>query len=175
MEQKIEFLREKLLETGAVKFGDFLLTSGKRSTYYVDIKESATQPEVLRAVGQTFASMVKEKTIAGMELGAVPLLVATSLSAGVRYVIIRKERKHGTGKLNIGEIRPQEKVDLIEDVVTTGNSLLKAVNFIRESGGLVERAYCVVDREEGGRELLENNNVKLFPIFTISQLRKNES
>ena len=171
MESRKEFLRKKLLELGAVKFGEFVLTSGKKSDYYVDIKDAATDPHVVEAIGEIFSKMVAAKVIAGMELGAVPLLVSTSLSGKIRYVIIRKERKHGTGKLNIGEIVPDERVDIIEDVVTTGNSVLKAVNFIRESGGIATRAYCVVDREEGGKELLSENGVELHPIFRISELR----
>ncbi len=159
------------MKRGAIKFGEFILTSGKKSDYYVDIKDAATDPVILQAIGQEFAAMVSEKVIAGMELGAVPLLVSTALAAKIRYIIIRKERKHGTGKLNIGEILPNESVDIIEDVVTTGNSVLKSATFVREMGGIVRRAYCVVDREEGGMELLRENGIVLTPMFRISEIR----
>ena len=169
MDEKRQKLTKVLLETGAVKFGDFLLTSGRRSSYYVDIKDTATNPATLGLIADLFTGMLKEKKIAGVELGAVPLLVATALKAGIPYVIIRKERKHGTGKLTIGEFG-DEGIDIIEDVVTTGNSILKAVNYLRENGARVSRAFCVVDREEGGKELLKENGVDLHPILSISEL-----
>ncbi|MCL4336382.1 MAG: orotate phosphoribosyltransferase [Candidatus Thermoplasmatota archaeon] len=169
MDEKRQKLSKVLLETGAVKFGDFLLTSGKRSSYYVDIKNTATDPATLSLIADMFTGMLKGKKIAGVELGAVPLLVATALKAGIPYVIIRKERKHGTGKLTIGEFG-EEDIDIIEDVVTTGNSILKAVNYLRENGARVSRAFCVVDREEGGKELLRENGVDLRSILTISEL-----
>ncbi len=172
MENRRNELKDALLRKGAIKFGDFTLTSGKKSDYYVDIKDAATDPAILQAIGQEFATMIAEKVIAGMELGAVPLLVSTALAAKIRYVIIRKERKHGTGKLNIGEISPNDNVDIIEDVVTTGNSVLKSANFVRDMGGIVRRAFCVVDREEGGMELLRENGIALTPMFTISEIRK---
>ena len=169
MDEKRQKLSKVLLETGAVKFGDFLLTSGKKSSYYVDIKDAATDPATLGLIAELFTGMLEEKKIAGVELGAVPLLVATALKAGIPYVIIRKERKHGTGKLTIGEYG-DEGIDIIEDVVTTGNSILKAVNYLRENGASVSRAFCVVDRQEGGAELLRENGVDLRPILSISEL-----
>ncbi|MCL5783626.1 MAG: orotate phosphoribosyltransferase [Candidatus Thermoplasmatota archaeon] len=169
MDEKRQKLSKVLLETGAVKFGDFLLTSGKKSSYYVDIKDAATDPSTLGLIAELFTGMLEEKKIAGVELGAVPLLVATALKAGIPYVIIRKERKHGTGKLTIGEYG-DEGIDIIEDVVTTGNSILKAVNYLRENGASVSRAFCVVDRQEGGAELLRENGVDLRPILSISEL-----
>lgn len=172
MENRKDQLRDALINKGAIRFGEFTLTSGRKSDYYVDIKDAVTDPDILQAIGQLFAGMVVERVIAGMELGAVPLLVSTSLAAKIRYIIIRKERKHGTGKLNIGEVTPNESVDIIEDVVTTGNSVLKSANFIREMGGVVRRAFCVVDREEGGKDLLRENGIALTSMFTISEIRK---
>lgn len=170
MEELNKKLSQKLLESGAIKFGDFLLTSGKRSKYYVDIKDAATNPEILSLISKIFISRIGNHKIAGVELGAVPLLVATAVLKGLPYIIIRKERKHGTGKLTIGEITHGEEIEIIEDVVTTGGSILKAVNYLRENGAIVNRAYCVVDREEGGKELLEANNVTLEPLIRISEI-----
>lgn len=170
MDNMKEKLSSELLKTGAIKFGDFVLTSGKKSGYYVDIKDSATNPEVLELISGIFAGMTSKNKLAGVELGAVPLLVATAVSKGVPYIIIRKERKHGTGKLTIGEIDQGETVEIIEDVVTTGNSVLKAANYLRENGAVVSDVFCVVDREEGGKELLEENGLSLHPIIRISEL-----
>ncbi len=165
-------LKEILIGSGAIKFGDFILTSGKRSSYYVDIKEAATNPEVLDQISGEFAQRVKASIIAGMELGAVPLMVATAMKLKIPYIIVRKERSHGTMSLIIGKFAPGTEIDVIEDVVTTGNSVLKTVLILRENGAVVRRAYCVVDREEGGMELLEKNDIELFPLIRISDIKK---
>ncbi len=164
-------LEEDLLRVGAIKFGDFVLTSGKRSTYYVDIKEAATDPSLLRKIASEFSGMIRSSKIAGMELGAVPLIVATALQMSIPYIIVRKERSHGTMSLLVGKFEKGEEIDVIEDVVTTGNSVLKAVNTLRENGAVVKRAYCVVDREEGGSDLLKENGIDLHPIIRISQIK----
>ncbi len=170
MEELNRKLSEKLLEKGAIKFGDFVLTSGKHSKFYVDIKDAATDPEVLGLISEIFTRAIGKTKIAGVELGAVPLLVATAVRKELPYLIIRKERKHGTGKLTIGEVEKGEEIEILEDVVTTGGSIMKAVNYLRENGAVVKKAYCVVDREEGGRELLESNNIQLVPLIRISEI-----
>lgn len=170
MDEVTEKLSKELLESGAIKFGDFTLTSGKKSKYYVDIKDAATDPELLGLISGIFAKMTTNTKLAGVELGAVPLLVATAVAKKVPYLIIRKERKHGTGKLTIGGIEPGETIEIIEDVVTTGGSVLRAVKYLRENGAKVENAYCVVDREEGGVNLLKENGIALHPIIRISEI-----
>lgn len=170
MDELSQELSRKLLESGAIKFGDFTLTSGKKSKYYVDVKDAATHPGILNLVAKIFSGKISGTKIAGVELGAVPLLVATALSRDVDYIIIRKERKHGTNKLMVGEVEQGEKVEIIEDVVTTGNSVLKAASYLRENGAVVEKVFCVVDREEGGRELLSENGIELNPIIRISEI-----
>ncbi len=163
-------LSTELLESGAIKFGDFTLTSGRKSKYYVDIKDAATRPELLGLIAEIFAGKTSKTKLAGVELGAVPILVATAVAKNVPYLIIRKERKHGTGKLTIGEIEPGETIEIIEDVVTTGGSVLKAAKYLRENGAIVQDAHCVVDREEGGVELLKENGIALHPIIRISEI-----
>lgn len=172
MDRLADELSRRLLESGAIKFGDFVLTSGKHSKYYVDIKDAATDPGTLGTIAELFSGKIGNGKIAGVELGAVPLLVATALRKNLPYIIIRKERKHGTKKLTIGEIFQGEKIEIIEDVVTTGNSVLKAALYLREQGAEVTDAYCVVDREEGGKELLAENGLKLTPIIRISEIMK---
>jgi len=163
-------LKDILLSSGAIKIGDFVLTSGKKSSYYVDIKEAATDPMVLKAISEEIAKKITAGKIAGMELGAVPLIVSVSILKSIPYVILRKSITHGTKKLTVGKIDTGETIDMVEDVVTTGNSLLKAVNLIRENGGIVKRAICVVDRMDGGSELLKENGVELVPLLKISDL-----
>ena len=130
-------LKESLKECGAFKTGEFTLTSGKKSNFYVDIKQASTKPKILREIAKCMAEHLKgEEKIAGMELGAVPLAVALSLETNLPYLIIRKgEREHGTGKLIEGEVKKEDKIILVEDVTTTGSSLLKAAEIIRHEGG----------------------------------------
>ena len=164
-------LKERLLEAGAIKFGDFVLTSGKKSNYYVDIKDAATDPDTLQEISEELASRVKARKIAGMELGAVPITVATAVRMKLPYLVLRKERSHGTKKLIIGHLEQGEEVELIEDVVTTGGSLLKAAQLGREKGGFVRRAIVVVDREEGGKEMLKENGIDLESVVKISEVQ----
>ena len=171
MDNKSKELASLLLREKAVKFGDFILTSGGHSDYYVDIKDACTEPMILRLIVEILKDKIVEKKVAGVELGAVPILVGVSYALNLPYVIKRKEIKHGTGRLNIGVINNGEHIDVIEDVVTTGNSSLECVKYLRENGALVSRVYCVVDREEGGKELLHASGVELIPILKISDLR----
>ncbi len=168
---------KKLIEeikSRAVKHGDFTLASGKKSTYYLDLKLAYTEPSVLRAISQGLKERARGQAVdrvAGMELGAVPLAVALSLDLDVPFVIIRKEKKgYGAGKRFEGEIKEGERILLVEDVVTTGGSVAQAVEIIRGAGGECKRAVTVIDRLEGGAENLQKINIDLTSILTIRDL-----
>ncbi|MEW6070896.1 MAG: orotate phosphoribosyltransferase [Candidatus Thermoplasmatota archaeon] len=168
-------LKEMLKECGVIKFGKFKLTSGKESNYYIDIKVASLQPKILSKIAEELASKLtgEEEKIACIELGAVPIATAVALRTEIPFVILRKElREHGTGKRIEGEVKEGERVVVIEDVATTGNSILKVVNAVRERGAVVERAIVVVDREEGAESLLKENNVKLISLVKVSELLK---
>ncbi|UCF07851.1 MAG: orotate phosphoribosyltransferase [Thermoplasmata archaeon] len=167
-----EVLRETLRECGAFKTGEFVLSSGKKSNFYVDIKQASTNPRILGGIARQMKSMIKdEQKVAGMELGAVPLAVALSLESGLPYLIIRKkERTHGTVKLIEGNLGKGDSVLLVEDVTTTGSSLLRAAEILRQAGAKVERALVVVDREEGASELLGEHNIELVPMVRVSEM-----
>ncbi len=164
-------LSQSLKECGAFLRGEFTLTSGKKSDFYIDIKQASTDPIVLKEIAQTMAEHVKEDKIAGMELGAVPIAVALSLETKIPYVIIRKkERMHGTGKAIEGKLKTEETVLIVEDVTTSGGSVLNAAEALRDSGARVERALVVVDREEGAKEFLSEHGIELIPMVTVSDL-----
>ncbi len=163
--------KNDFIKYGIIKFGEFVLTSGQKSTYYVDIKEACTNPEILGKVVNELSSMVIYQRVSGMELGAVPLLVGLSIKMDIPYTIVRKaEREHGTKNRLVGAIEKNSKIDLIEDVVTTGNSILKTALVLRELGAIIDHAVCVVDRENGGSELLNKNGIKLESVTKISDL-----
>ncbi|WJI10618.1 orotate phosphoribosyltransferase [Methanobacterium sp. CWC-01] len=163
----------KLLTTHQViQFGKFTLASGRESDYYVDMKKAITDPRILSQIGEMMAEKIKGERVdkvAGPALGAVPIATAVSLTSGIPMLMIRKSKKgYGTSKLIEGELKQDDRVVVVEDVTTTGNSLLKAVEAVKDSGGLVVRALVAVDREEGARENLLKKGVKLEPLVTKS-------
>ncbi|MGD0250623.1 MAG: orotate phosphoribosyltransferase [Thermoplasmata archaeon] len=162
-----------LLDASAVRFGDFTLASGEKSDVYIDVKRAWTDPRRLRVLAGALAPRVgTTDRLAGMELGAVPLVVAVALQTGHPYVVLRKAAKeHGTRQAFEGEIPSGSRVLLIEDVSTTGGSSLRSIEIIRGAGGIVDRALVVVDRESGARERLAAVGVRLEPLLTLSQLR----
>jgi orotate phosphoribosyltransferase len=164
----------RMLREHAVMHGSFTLTSGKRSSYYIDVKKAYTRPEILREIAREMASLIKDEEadrIAGVAVGAVPLAAAASLETGLPFLIVRKEQKsYGTGKRIEGELKPGERVVVVEDVTTTGTSVLKAVKAIREAQGVCETVVVVVDRGEGAAKLLEENGIALRHLVTSREL-----
>ena len=161
-----------LKECSAIKFGHFILTSGSTSDYYIDIKKASTNPNTLKKIAKTMAKYAEGyDLIAGMELGAVPLIVALSLETKIPYVIIRKEkREHGTSKqIEGGEVK-NKKILVVEDVTTSGKSVVKTIQIINKNHGKVDKVLVVVDRESGARERIENLNVELIPLLSISKI-----
>jgi orotate phosphoribosyltransferase len=167
-----ESLIKALKSCEAIQYGKFVLTSGAISKYYVDIKKASTHPQTL----QLIATLMKEYTadcdlIAGMELGAVPLIVALSLNTNIPFVIIRKTKKeHGTEKLIEGRSVKNKNVLIVEDVTTSGKSVIKTIDIIREQQGKIKQVISIVDRECGAKELLERNNVIFTPLLSISRI-----
>jgi orotate phosphoribosyltransferase len=162
-----------LLDAGAVRFGDFTLTSGEKSDTYVDVKKAWTDPARLSLLAEALAARAgTEDRLAGMELGAVPLVVSVALRTGLPYAVLRKAAKeHGTRQAFEGEIPAGSKVLLIEDVTTTGGSTVRSVEIVRAAGGIVDRALVVVDREVGAAAKLAAVGVRLEALVTLSELR----
>jgi orotate phosphoribosyltransferase len=146
------------IREAALLEGDFVLSSGEHSSFYVDKYLFSTEPDLLRDVA---AALVEKfpagvERLAGVELGAVPLVVATALLSGLPYVIVRKSAKeHGSsaGRGIEGSLEHGERVALIEDVVTTGTQAVRAARSLAEAGAKVVTIVAVLDRREspGGR------------------------
>ena len=159
----------------ALLHGDFVLRSGKRSTVYLDKYRFETDPALLGPIGAALAQLAAQGAppdrLAGPELGAVPLAAAAALASGIPFLIVRKAAKdYATEGLIEGVFEPGERVLAIEDVVTTGGALIAAVEVLRAAGLTVERALCVLDREEGGGEALAALGVQLEPLFRRADL-----
>lgn len=166
-------LVEMLKETGAVKFGDFTLSSGRKSNYYVDKYIFETNPKCLDVIGDRIAGMIPagSQRLAGIEIGSIPIAAVASVRSGMPFVIVRKEKKgYGTNKLVEGVFSPGEKVLVVEDVVTTAKGALGAVHTLREAGLVVDTVICIVDREEGGRENLEKEGINVVSLVKSSEL-----
>ena len=168
-------LIDALRAAEAVKFGEFELSHGGTSDYYVDKYVFETNPDCLELIAEAFAERLAElggdTTLAGVALGAVPLVAVTSVETGRPYVIARKQQKeYGTANLVEGRLEEGEEVVVVEDIATTGQSAVDAVAALRDAGAVVNRALIVVDREEGGRENLAEVGVEMEALVTASDL-----
>ena len=164
-----------LNDNNVIKFGKFTLSSGRESDYYVDMKKAITDPQILSQVSKIISQLISDDDIdrvAGPALGAVTIATAVALHAGIPMLMIRKAQKdYGTSQLIEGELKTGDKVIVVEDVTTTGHSLLKAVRAVQDNGGVVERTFVVVDREEGAVEELKKQGITLEPLVSISEVR----
>jgi orotate phosphoribosyltransferase len=165
-----------LLVERALLEGDFVLRSGKHSSWYLDKYRFETEPDILRALGDALAEAVEEcepeaVRLAGPALGAVALAASAAMASGLPFIIVRGETKeYGTAKRIEGPFESGELVCLLEDVVTSGGALAEAVAAVREEGLVVRHAVCVVDREEGGSDALARLGVRLRPLFRAHEL-----
>ena len=169
----------ELLKTYAYKEGNFTLSSGKRSKHYINCK-----PVTLSGRGLTLSSllMLKEvdtQVVAGLTLGADPLVSGVSLVSAldsrlVNGLIVRKEAKgHGTKAWIEGLLPPEgTKVTVLEDVVTTGDSAISAAKRLREAGYEVERVIAIIDRNEGGKEAMKLVGLDLISLYTLKDFHE---
>ena len=166
----VNVLASLLAVHGAVRRGDFLLASGIRSSVYVDIKSALTDPGVLSAVALGIAGRSEFEVVAGVAVGGIPIAVTVSLAAGKPYAIVRRDEKgHGTGGKIVGGVAGLSTL-LVEDVTTSGGSVLSAVRILREAGAKVDTVITVVDREEGAAASLAAEGVTLISLVTLKEL-----
>jgi orotate phosphoribosyltransferase len=181
--QNLTALRKRLLELvneNAVVHGDFILTSGQRSTYYIDGKLLSLMPEGLNVLARTILEMIGEgqaDAIGGLTLGADPIVgavAALSHETGrpLAGLIIRKEKSsHGREKRIEGPLKAGMRVVVIEDVVTTGSSSFKAIEALEEANCKIVKVIAIVDRLAGGSEAFAGKGYKFEPIFTLKDLK----
>jgi orotate phosphoribosyltransferase len=176
LEMQKQELIAALKACGAVRYGDFTLASGKKSKYYIDIKKASTDPKTLKLIARQAALRVKEMdvgTVAGVELGGVPLATAVSMETELPLLIVRKATKdYGTKSRFVGDIKPGDRLVMLEDVTTTGGSVIDAIKLVRETGAEVKYIISVVDREEGAKENLNETGTELLPLVTATDLLK---
>jgi len=163
-----------LLGAGCLLRGTFRLSSGGVSNFYVDVRRLYSHPREARIVAEELSRVVDElgcEVVAGVETGGIPLAAMVSLLLEKPLVYVRKKPKeHGTQKLIEGDESIGGSAVVIDDVATTGSSLLRAVGILRESGFRVENALVVVDREEGAAQNLASAGVRLHALVTLREL-----
>lgn len=172
-----EELKKIILER-SLKFGEFILASGKKASYYLDGKQTTLDAKGLTLVGEGILELLQADgalpdAVGGMSIGADPITAAILTVAGMkglelRGFLVRKESKgHGTNKFVEGPVKAGDKVVVVEDVVTTGGSSLKAIERLEEAGIKVEGVIAIVDRMEGGAEAFRSRGYTLRSLLTI--------
>lgn len=189
-DQSAEAARDRLIELLAVrsaKRGDFVLASGRRSTLYVDCRLTTMSPEGQLLIGRQGLAALQGTgwefdAVGGLTLGADPVSYSIAHASAlaheadpsqqlVRAFTVRKEAKqHGTGRLIEGPYSTGDRVVVVEDVITTGGSALKAAESVRAAGGTVVGVLSLVDREEGGREALEAAGLQVVALVRAAEL-----
>lgn len=170
----------KLFYHFAYREGDFLLSSGQHSSYYINGKQVTLRGEGALAIGRLLLSMLPENTgaVAGLTLGADPLVTAVSVVSAyqnrpISALIVRKEAKgHGTKAYIEGpNLDPGTKVVVLEDVVTTGKSALLAVERLQSAGYQVEEIIALVDRQQGGAQLYQSQKLRFQALFSLTEIQ----
>lgn len=171
---------KKILQEKSILRGDFTLASGKKSTYYIDARLTTLDAEGVNLIGKILLEEIKKDSsinaVGGPTMGADPIVgsvLALSQESGTPlpgFLVRKQEKDHGTGKLVEGNLKEGDVVAMFEDVVTTGGSVIKAINAVKDSGAEVKKLYVIVDREEGAKSKFEEMGVQFYSIFQISDL-----
>ena len=170
-----------LLATRSARRGQFTLASGRQSTLYIDARLTTMSPEGLALIGPLALAALEHEgwtidAVGGLTLGADPIAYAIAYASAnrpkpIRAFTVRKEAKsHGAGRLIEGPFQSGDSVAIAEDVITTGGSALRAAHAVRAAGGIVAGVIALVDREEGGRESLEEAGHKVLSLTRASEI-----
>ncbi|MFI5322389.1 MAG: orotate phosphoribosyltransferase [Thermodesulfobacteriota bacterium] len=174
-----ERLKRILLENSILR-GKFTLASGKKSDYYIDARLTTLHPEGAYLVAEIMLDAIMEdpliNVVGGPTMGADPI-VGSILSASHRqnhplngFLVRKQEKGHGTGKLIEGNLKPEDNAAIVEDVITTGGSVITAINAVLDLGARVRKVLVLVDREEGVDKIFRDIGIDFYSIFRISEL-----
>jgi orotate phosphoribosyltransferase len=176
--QLLHLLQEKSFRFSPDK--PFKLVSGRESPYYIDCRPTTHNAQGLALIGEIIFEMVRDleiDAIGGLTMGADPIAHATALTSYLKgrpinaFSVRKSPKEHGTGGLVVGEVKPGDRVVIVEDVITTGGSTLKAVAAARDFGLEVVAVLILVDRQEGGREAVAQVAPQVEAVFTLAELK----
>lgn len=179
MDEQKERLKQIIKDRSILK-GSFTLSSGEQSSYYVDARLTTLDPEGVNIISKILLNEILKDpgitTAGGPTLGADPIvgsLISLSWELGFPlngFIVRKKNKEHGTSRLIEGNLKKGDQVAMLEDVITSGGSVLSAIEAAEDSGGIVKKVLCVVDREQGAGDLLSERGYEYYSIFSISEL-----
>ena len=165
-----------LYQIGAVKFGDFLLKSGQQSKIYIDLRQIISHPQILRQVAQAIwqkISNCKLDLICGVPYTALPIATCISLEHDIPMIMRRKEKKeYGTKQQIEGAFKPGQYCLIIEDLITTGSSIIETANDLEAMGLRITDVALLLDRQQGGKKNLQDRKYNVHAVLTLEELLK---
>lgn len=179
----MEFVKEFatfLHQNGALKFGDFTLSSGKNSSYYVDLRLVSSFPHQFRKMVKNLQDLISEEigfdnfdSLASVPTGGLVIASALAMETVKPLIYVRtKPKEHGTTKSIEGKIHQGMKVLMIDDVATTGGSMVNSIKILKEAGAVVTDAYVILNRLEGAEKILDSEGVKMHQLTDIIEITK---
>lgn len=171
---EVENIIKELYRIGAILFGNFKLTSGLKSPYYIDLRKAYSHPNILKKIINQYRSKLdkfKYDVIAGIESGSIAIAAILGYQLNKPFIYIRKKPKtYGTMKFIEGTLKEGDQVIIIDDVATTGKNILHAINTIKNLGAEVKQAIVFIDRQQGAAKNLSKEGVNLNSVIKITQI-----
>jgi len=165
-----------LTRIGALKFGMFSLTNGRLSPYYIDLRIVPSFPEAFSRIQKLYRYVFDSETdlgeckrVAGIPTAGIPFASVLAFFLNKPFLYVRRESTHGRGRRVEGILNPGDNVLLVDDLITTGKTMIESVDAIRSEGGVVTDALVLIDRQEGGRKALEAQGIKLHNLILMSE------
>ena len=165
-----------LIKNNAIKFGDYILASGKKSPYYIDLRQTISSPITMDWIANSLTRIIlneigrdKIDKILGVPTAGVPFATVVSQKLGIPLIYYRQARKeHGVRKKIEGILERNDRILVIDDLITTGESVIEAAEVVRDQGGIVNELVVLLDREQGGKQRLRTSRIEPHVLFKIS-------
>jgi orotate phosphoribosyltransferase len=165
-----------LIKNNAIKFGDYILASGKRSPYYIDLRQTISSPITMDWIANSLTRIIlneigrdKIDKILGVPTAGVPFATVVGQKLGLPLIYYRQARKeHGVRKKIEGILDRNDRVLVIDDLITTGESVIETAEVVRDQGGVVNELVVLLDREQGGQQRLRSSRIEPHVLFRIS-------